>query len=81
MKIVREDMKEIRFGNIAVGSVFIEGDTVYMKTLDAYEIEKNGHEEELCYKFNAVILDSGEFTRFVDSDMVKTCNDAYLTVK
>lgn len=81
MKIVREDMKVIRFGDIAVGSVFIEDDVVYMKTLDVYEIKKDNYEEEPCYKSNAVILGGGEFTCFANSDMVRVCNDAYLTVK
>lgn len=81
MKIVREDMKEIRFGDVAVGSVFIEYDVIFMKTLDVYEIEKDNYEEEYRYKFNAVNLGNGEFHRFVDGDMVKACKDAYLTVK
>lgn len=81
MKIVRDDMKVIRFGDIAVGSVFIEDDVVFMKTLEFYEIEEDDYKDEHRYKHNAISLGSGSFALFVDSNMVKVCNDAYLVVK
>ena len=80
MKIVRNDMKLTKFDDIAVGSVFIQDDVVYMKTLEIYEIEKDGYEEELRYKYNAINLGNGEFYRFVGHDMVIVCSDAYLVI-
>jgi hypothetical protein len=81
MKIVREDVKVTRFGDVAVGSVFIEDDIVFMKTLKFYEIEEDGYEEEARYAHNAIRLSTGEFSHFTDYDMVKVCNDAQLVVK
>lgn len=82
MKIVRNDVKETKFGDVAVGSVFIEEDTVYMKTFDFYEIEGDDcdYEEERHYQHNAINLGSGMFNHFSDWDMVRVCNDAQLVV-
>ena len=82
MKIVRNDVKETKFGDVAVGAVFIDEDVVYMKTFDFYEIEGDDcdYEEEHHYQYNAISLSSGAFARFVSSDVVRVCNDAYLVV-
>jgi hypothetical protein len=82
MKIVREDIKVTKFGDVKVGAVFIESDVVFMKTLEFYEIEEDSYnyEEEHRYQYNAISLGSGEFARFVYSDMVRVCNDAQLVV-
>lgn len=81
MKIVREDVKVTKFGDVAVGSVFIEDDVVFMKTLEFYEIEEDYCGEEIHrYMYNAISLGSGAFGRFVDSDMVRVSNDAHLVV-
>lgn len=80
MKIVREDAKVTKFGDVAVGSVFIEEDTVFMKTLEFYEIEEDCLGDETHYMYNAIGLGNGTFSRFTDYDMVKVCNDAHLVV-
>ena len=82
MKIVRDDVKMTRFSEVAIGAVFIEEDTVYMKTPEFYEIEGDDcdYEEEHHYQYNAISLSSGAFARFVSSDVVRVCNDAYLVV-
>lgn len=82
MKIVRNDVKETKFGDVAVGSVFIEEDIVYMKTSDFYEIEGDDcdYEEERHYMYNAIGLGNGTFNRFSDWDMVRVSNDAHLVV-
>ena len=82
MKIVRNDVKETKFSEVAVGAVFIEEDAVFMKTFDFYEIEgddcdyEGGHH----YMYNAIGLGNGTFNRFSDWDMVRVCNDAHLVV-
>ena len=81
MKIVREDVKVTKFGDVAVGSVLIEDDIVFMKTLEFYENEEDDYEEENHYAHNAIRLSSGEFSHFTDYDMVKVCYDAHLVVK
>lgn len=82
MKIVRNDVKETKFGDVKVGAVFIEEDDVFMKTFDFYEIEGDDcdYEEEHHYMYNAICLGSGSFARFSDHDMVRVCNDAHLVV-
>ena len=82
MKIVRNDVKETKFGDVAVGAVFIEEDEAFMKTLDFYEIEGDDcdYEEEHHYMYNAISLGNGSFSCFSDWDMVRVCNDAYLVV-
>lgn len=82
MKIVRNDVKMTKFGDIKVGAVFIQDDVAFMKTLEFCEIEESEYtcEEEHRYQYNAIDLGSGEFARFVYSDMVRVCNDAYLVV-
>ena len=80
MKIVRNDMKETKFGDIAAGSVFIEEDAVFMKTPEFYEVEEDDCEEKFHYKYNAIDLGNGMFNRFSDWDMVRVCNDAHLVV-
>lgn len=82
MKIVRNDVKETKFGDVKVGAVFIEEDDVFMKTLDFYEIEGDDcdYEEERHYMYNAIDLGNGEFARFGYGDMVRVCNDAHLVV-
>ena len=82
MKIVRDDVKMTRFSEVAIGAVFIEEDTVYMKTPEFYEIEGDDcdYEEERHYQRNAIGLGSGTFNRFSDWDMVRVCNDAYIVV-
>lgn len=80
MKIVRNDVKLTKFDDVAVGSVFIQDDTIYMKTLEIYEIEEDDYEEELRYKYNAIDLGNGAFYRFVGHDMVMVCGDAYLVI-
>ena len=82
MKIVREDIKETKFGDVAVGTVFIDEDVVYMKTFEFYEIEGDDcdYEEERHYQRNAINLGSGMFNRFSDWDTVRVCNDAQLVV-
>lgn len=80
MKIVRNDVKETKFGDVAVGSVFIAEDAVFMKTFESYEIEKNGYDEEVRYSHNAIDLSGGNFARFSDLDMVRVCNNAHLVV-
>ena len=82
MKIVRNDVKETKFGDVAVGAVFIDEDVVYMKTFDFYEIEGDDcdYEEEHHYQYNAINLGSGMFNRFSDWDLVRVCNDAQLVV-
>ena len=82
MKIVRNDVKETKFSEVAVGAVFIEEDIVYMKTSDFYEIEGDDcdYEEEHHYMYNAIGLGNGTFNCFSDWDMVRVCNDAHLVV-
>jgi len=82
MKIVRNDVKETKFDEVAVGAVFIYEDAVYMKTFDFYEIEGDDcdYEEEHHYMYNAIDLGNGMFNRFSDWDMVRVCNDAQLVV-
>lgn len=82
MKIVREDVKVTKFGDIKVGAVFIQDDAAFMKTLEFCEIEESnyGYEEEHRYQYNAIDLGNGEFARFGYGDMVRVCNDAYLVV-
>lgn len=82
MKIVRNDVKVTKFGDVAVGSVFIEDDVVFMKTFDFYEIKGDDcdYEEERHYMYNAIDLGNGTFARFVGHDLVRVCNDAHLVV-
>lgn len=80
MKIVRNDVKETKFGDVAVGAVFIYEDAVYMKTFDFYEIEEDDFAEKFHYSYNAIDLGNGTFNRFSDWDMVRVCNDAHLVV-
>ena len=82
MKIVRDDVKMTRFSEVTIGAVFIEEDTVYMKTPEFYEIEGDDcdYKEEHHYRYNAIGLGSGTFNGFSDWDMVRVCNDAYLVV-
>lgn len=80
MRITREDVKMVQFGEINLGEAFIAEDDVYMKTSSFYEIETNYAEQESRYRYNAICLSTGYFNLFVDSDEVKPCN-AHLTVK
>ena len=82
MKIVRNDVKETKYSEVAIGAVFIEEDTVYMKTPEFYEIEGDDcdYEEEHHYRYNAIGLGNGMFNGFSDWDMVRVCNNAYLVV-
>lgn len=83
MKIVREDEKFVAFGDISTGGVFINpgDDDVYMKIPKVYEIETNGAGQESRWSYNAVCLSDGELYLFYDSDKVRLCGNAYLTVK
>lgn len=83
MKIVREDVKLVAFGDISVGGVFVntEDDDVYMKIPKVYEIETNEVGQEIRWSYNAILLSDGQPYLFVDSNKVKFCRDAYLTVK
>lgn len=80
MKIVRNDVKVTKFNDVAVGSVFIQDDVVFIKTLEFYEIEKDSYGEETHFDYNAINLGNGEFACFAFSDMVRVCNDAHLVV-
>ena len=81
MRIIREDVKMSRFEEIDVGEVFIAEDDVYMKTSSFYEIETNYAEQESRWRYNAICLSTGCFNLFSDSDRVKSCGEACLTVK
>lgn len=83
MRIVREDEKFAAFGDISNGGVFvnIEDNDVYMKIPKVYEIETNGAGQESRWSYNAICLSDGQPYLYVDSDMVKPCGNAYLTVK
>ena len=82
MKIVREDSKLVAFGDIPIGGVFVntEDDDVYMKIPKLYEIEINGGGQESRWLYNAVCLSEGELYLFNNSDSVRPCVNAYLTV-
>ena len=81
MRIVREDVKTIKFGEVNLGEVFIAEDDVYIKTNSFYEIEANYAEQESRYRHNAICLSTGYFNLFADCEEVKPCGGAYLTVK
>lgn len=83
MKIVREDVKLVAFGDISNGGVFIntEDNDVYMKIPRVYEIETNSVGQESRWAYNAILLSDGQPYLFVDSDKVRINRDAYLTVK
>lgn len=83
MKIVREDVKLVAFGDISVGGVFVntEDNDVYMKIPKVYEVETNDVGQESRWSYNAILLSDGQPYLFVDSDRVRFCGNAYLTVK
>ena len=83
MRIVREDEKFVVFDDISIGEAFIcpEDNDVYMKTFKVYEIETNGAGQESRWTHNAVCLSNGRLYLFNDSDKVRLCSNAYLTVK
>ena len=83
MRIVREDEKFVAFDDISIGEAFICSDDndVYMKTFKVYEIETNGAGQESRWEHNAVCLSNGLLYLFNDSDKVRLCGNAYLTVK
>ena len=82
MKIIREDEKFVAFDDIPIGGVFIdtEDNNVYMKIPKVYEVEINGGGQESRWAYNAVCLSDGQPYLFVDSESVRPCVNAYLTV-
>ena len=83
MKIIREDVKLVAFGDIPIGGVFIdtEDNNVYMKIPKVYEVEINGGGQESRWSYNAICLSDGQPYLYNDSDRVRLCRDTYLTVK
>lgn len=72
MKIKRTFEKEVKFFEMCPGTVFLSGNTPYMKTNSIITCEED--------TFNAVTLKTGDLVRFSSDELVCPCYDAELLI-
>lgn len=72
MKIKCNTRKEEKFCRLPLGTVFLSGNTLYMKTSAIMTYDEK--------EFNAVTLETGRFTRFNNENLVHPYDDAELLI-